>query len=217
MSQDSSVAEMLKPDNSNVKRGFVLVGLAVLLGLFMSMQVLNGPDQANEIIAAPTVSIEDDTASSVTVEVAETTRVTRQVSPITAASNTSVDDSETSVEEETTTTSTTASTASTTTARASAVVQVLNGARFSGVASAASNVLEDDGFELVTPGDTPEVYNNSTVLYSEGFASQAQAIAAALNIDSDALQILTSQNQPIDDVADVDIVVVVGKDETIPR
>ncbi len=214
MSQDSSVAEMLKPDNSNVKRGFVLVGLAVLLGLFMSMQVLNGPDQANEIVAAPTVSIEDDTASSVTVEVAETTRVTRQVSPITAASNTSVDDSETSVEEETTTTPTTASTA---TARASAVVQVLNGARFSGVASAASDVLEDDGFELVTPGDTPEVYNNSTVLYSEGFASQAQAIAAALNIDSDALQILTSQNQPIDDVADVDIVVVVGKDETIPR
>lgn len=215
-----SVGQLLRPDNSNVKRGFALVGIALALGIFISLSVLEPTDDAGisteSEVAAPTVSIAEPN-SDTTVEV---TTTTVEAVTTTDAEETTTSESETTEAPATTAAPTTQATTTTTagSSRSDTVVRVFNDAGFAGVAGLATSIIGDAGFDTVSPTDAPEPDQTlSQVLYGAGSQDFAQEIASLLNISSAQVQQLTAGNRPIDDVDDVDIVVVIGRNEDLPR
>ncbi len=208
-----SVGELLRPDNSNLKRGFTLVALAVALGVFISLSVLEPAEDgvSTETVAAPTVSVSEPETPTTTV--ATTNATTSTTTPTTATATTEL-------EETTTTVATTAATTTTAPAltRSETVVRVFNDAGFAGVGALGTRIVSNAGFDTVSPTDAPEPDQVlSQVLYGPGFEDFATEIAGALNISTGQVQALGAGNRPINDVDGIDIVVVVGRNENLPR
>ncbi len=213
-----SVGQLLRPDNSNLKRGFALVTMALALGVFISLSVLQPSEETvstESEVAAPTVSIaeaEPTTTAEVTTTVGTTTTDVEQ--------ETTSSDTDTTESQTTPTVATTAATTATTagTTRGDTVVRVFNDAGFAGVAGLATSIIGGAGFETISPTDSPEPDQVlSQVLFTSGFEDSAEEIASLLNISSAQVQQLSAGNRPIDDVDGLDIVVVIGRNEDLPR
>ena len=60
--------------------------------------------------------------------------------------------------------------------------QVANGASMGGVAGAGTSILAEVGYDMLGPKNSSKQLEVSTVYYVDGYAADAEVIAALLNI-----------------------------------
>ena len=194
--------------------------------MFISLSVLEPADDVvstSEEVAAPTASVAgSESTQSPSTTVTATTNSAAVTTEAEAEEVTTTTEAATTTETQTTATTAVATTAPTTaapgTVRSTTVVRVFNDAGFAGVAGLATRIVSEAGFETVEPTDAPDPdQSRSQILYRAGFEGLANEVATLLNAEGAEIALLTAGNQPIDDVSGVDIVVVVARDEALPR
>lgn len=98
---------------------------------------------------------------------------------------------------------------------AEVTVLVLNGAGAKGIAGRGSAVLADAGYDVLAPKNA-DFLGPSRVLYTDGYAEEAAAVAAVFQVDPVAVVgVLDPADPPIGDTQSANIVVVVGEDGLI--
>lgn len=95
-------------------------------------------------------------------------------------------------------------------------VVVVNAARVSGAAGSASTTLKGAGFTTLTPTNIASgqaARDSTTVLYRDGYADAAALVAQTLTRGSTVptVQALTGAD-PVDNVSEANIVVMLGRD-----
>jgi len=200
-SESNTVRNLFEPDNSNVKRGFILVCLATMLGLFLSIQVIG---QTPEIRVAGNETVSSDEAPEDSATISSST--TSTTSRVTFSSNLGP------AEVVAAPTTSTSIRDPDLTAFSLINVRVYNGSRVAGAATAATQLIGAEGYEMLTPGDTPSRVTDSAILYSRDFEDEARELAAFLDASDVTIALLTTQTSPVDSFDDIDVMVVQGRD-----
>lgn len=95
-------------------------------------------------------------------------------------------------------------------------VLVLNGAGTQGIAARGTEMLQAASYLTAAPKNA-DALGASTILYIDGYAAEAQAVAAVFGPGLDAIvQPLDPAAPPVADLQDAAVVVVLGNDDVIP-
>jgi|GEM_PF-6471830 len=215
MQDAGNVRELFHPDNSDVKRGVVLVVLASVLGVFLSIQVIG--KEPGTVTAAAELPVVDETTSSLAATTTTRATFTSELNKVEVVEGPIANSISTS---STSSTSTTVKETTTTVyvrQPSDVIVKVFNGSGAAGIASKGTKMIAAEGYETVTPGDTPSRVIDSEILYSEGFESEAADILEILKAKEDVEpELLTTRNRPVNTLNGIDVVVIVGRDGDIP-
>lgn len=86
---------------------------------------------------------------------------------------------------------------------------VLNGVRWEGMAAQVAEILEEDGYQDISTGNTVNPYEVTTIYYAPGFEEAARMVASDLNPDGDYA---IEEDADVAITYDADVILVVGKD-----
>lgn len=226
---DQHRAEVTGTSRVSLVRGILVIATAVVIGGFMVAQGLDR-GAADDVAAGGTLTVGDEDVQG---EGAATTPAAEQADADPAVgTETTTASSEASVDEGSSTSEAAgteaegqqdADAATETTGPAGPAeeqtvevkILVLNGAGAKGIAGKGSEILSEAGYDVLAPKNA-DVLGPSQVLYTEGTEAEARTVAEVFGVDPDAVVgPLDPANQPIGDIRDATIIVVVGQDGLI--
>lgn len=95
-------------------------------------------------------------------------------------------------------------------------VLVLNGAGSQGIAAKGTEMLQAASYVTAAPKNA-DALGSSAIYYADGYGAEALEVAAVFGSGLDTLvEPLDATNQPVDDLQDAAIIVVLGTDGAIP-
>lgn len=206
MKDDNAIKELLTPDNNNIRRGVILVCAATMLGVFLTIQAVDGDKKT--ILAAQ--SDQDEKLETTTTQRKTSASELNPASPK-GANGTIISEEDL----ETTSSSGSEVDQDSTQDYSEFVVQVFNGSREPGIAADLSAEIKSFGYQTRTPGDTPSSVQNTQILYADGFKNLAYELAEQLDADDVDIELISTRTRPINDVSGITLIVILGKDNKI--